>query len=47
MTPLLRTLGSLSALNFAIRAHTREETQKFADDIIRKVRITQRSQVGE
>ena len=47
MNPLLRVLGGLSALNFAIRAHAREETQKFADDIIRKVRIAQRSQAGE
>jgi hypothetical protein len=45
LTPLLRTLGALSALSFAIRAHTLEETKAFADDITRK--IARHSQTGE
>jgi hypothetical protein len=44
LNPVLRVLGGLSALSVAIRAHTREETQRFADDIIRK--ITGRAQAG-
>ncbi|MBE8518433.1 hypothetical protein ILP97_13115 [Amycolatopsis sp. H6(2020)] len=47
LPPLLRVLGRLSALGFAIRAHTREETRLFADDILRKVRIDQNSRAGE
>jgi hypothetical protein len=46
LNPLLRVLGSMSALSLAIRAHTREETQRFADDIIRKIRVAQRSQAA-
>lgn len=37
MNPLLRTLGTLSALGPAIRAHTTEETGLFAADIARKL----------
>jgi len=44
LNPVLRALGGLSALSVAIRSHTREETQRFADDIIRK--ITGRTQAG-
>lgn len=47
LTPLLRALGRLSALGAAIRAHTLEETQGFADDIIRKLGIARRSPAGE
>ncbi|MFE1802347.1 hypothetical protein ACFW9L_40140 [Streptomyces sp. NPDC059517] len=43
LTPLLRALGSLSALSAAIRAHTLEETQGFADDIMRKTKIARAS----
>ncbi len=47
LPPLLRALGALSALGLAIRAHTREETQRFADDIIRKIGTSRRAQAGK
>ena len=46
LPPLLRLLGGMSALSFAIRAHTREETMAFADDITRKAQATQRPPSG-
>jgi hypothetical protein len=47
LTPLLHTLGHLTALSAAIRAHTLEETQGFADDITRKIGNARRSRTGE
>jgi hypothetical protein len=47
MPPLLRALGAMSLLGRAIRAHTVEETQLFAEDIIRKIGIVRRPSTGE
>ncbi|MET0134295.1 MAG: hypothetical protein ABW215_11955 [Kibdelosporangium sp.] len=43
MAPLLRFLGAMSLLGFAIRAHTVEETKLFGDDIVRKIGTAHRS----
>jgi hypothetical protein len=43
MSPLLRFLGAISLLGFAIRSHTVEETKLFGDDIVRKIGKGRRS----